>query len=60
MSRPPVEEPRFQAAVAALHAALGEAAFAAAWQCGLALTPEQAAAEAVAVGPTPPEATPPV
>jgi DNA-binding NarL/FixJ family response regulator len=44
----PEVEADHEAAVAAARAALGEAAFAAAWAAGQAMTPEQAAAEALA------------
>jgi predicted ATPase/class 3 adenylate cyclase len=45
---PPVDRPDCEATAQAARAALGEAAFAAAWAAGEALTPEEAVAEALA------------
>ena len=45
---PPVEQPSYETTVQMTKAALGEAAFAAAWAAGQALTLEQAVAEALA------------
>jgi hypothetical protein len=44
---PPVERPSYEATVTATRVALGEAAFAAAWAAGQALTLEEAVAEAL-------------
>jgi hypothetical protein len=44
----PVDRPEYERRVAACHAALGDAAFDAAWAAGQALTWEQAADEAIA------------
>jgi hypothetical protein len=51
--QPPVERLDHEATVAATRAALGAAAFAAAWSEGQALTPEEAVAYALADEPEP-------
>jgi predicted ATPase/DNA-binding NarL/FixJ family response regulator len=51
---PPVERPDHEASAAAARSALGEAAFAAAWAAGAALTLEQAVAEALGAREMPP------
>jgi DNA-binding CsgD family transcriptional regulator len=57
---PPVDRPRYEQAVATAQAQLGEQAFAAAWQEGRTMTPEQVlAAQGVAESPTPPPVEPP-
>jgi non-specific serine/threonine protein kinase len=52
--RTPADRAVHERAIAAARAALGEAAFAAAWAAGRALTPEQAIAEALALSVTAP------
>jgi hypothetical protein len=48
VSRPPVFQPAYEAAVAQLRTALGEPQFATAWEAGRALSLEEAVVEALA------------
>jgi len=48
--RPPIERAKYDRSLAAVHAALSEEAFAAAWSAGRAMTLEQAIADALREG----------